>query len=122
MKYRTLGLALLVFASGSVAVGAERGTASVSSTSNFHPGVSPVGPSDPVPPAPPQVTGGGDYYGVNPLFRRFFKGKTMGGACASSAGGSYVQPAPLPNPGGTLVFPNHPFMRSPRDFFMIEVN
>ena len=24
------------------------------------------------------------------------------------------------DPGGTLVFPNHPFARSPRDFFMYE--
>jgi len=23
---------------------------------------------------------------------------------------------------GTLVFPNHPFVRSPRDYFMVDVN
>ena len=90
---------------------------SVASSSNFHPGVTPVAPSDPL-----QASGAGDYYGANPLFRRIFRGKKSGGIIAAPVANAYVPPAPANPPGGTLVFPNHQFMRSPRDFFMIEVN
>jgi len=122
MKYRIPGLALVVLAMCVPGANAQTAAPSVSSSSNYHP-VGPVGPSDPAYPTPPQVSGGGgDYYGANPLFRRIFGGRRSGNVVAAPVGGTYVQPAPLPNPGGTLVFPNHPFMRSPRDFFMIEVN
>lgn len=90
-----------------------------------------------------------DRYGWNPLFKRFFR---LGGApgCGSGAGGyehgnplrdpnnwaagGYGQGGPAYNPGGfppgagmgpmqgTLAFPHHPFVRSPRDYFMMDLN
>jgi len=38
------------------------------------------------------------------------------GGCGPTGAGY----GPAGDPGGTLVFPNHPFARSPRDFFMYE--
>ncbi len=70
-------------------------------------------------------------YGVSPIFRVIFCGK----GCTSCNGepkhpgifhalckksqGAVPPPFPVGN-GGTLVFPNHPFVRSPRDFFMVD--
>jgi hypothetical protein len=70
-------------------------------------------------------------YGVSPLFRRIFCGKN----CSSCNGGHAhdgifshlcnkaqgAVPPPFPvGQGGTLAFPNHPFVHSPRDFFMLD--
>src|SRR5262245_14668741 len=51
-----------------------------------------------------------DRYGFAPCLR---KGLKLGscGACAGYPGAGIPQ---LGNPQGTLVFPNHPFVRSPR--------
>lgn len=60
---------------------------------------------------------GAGRYGWNPIFKKVFwwkKDKACGAGCAV--------PAPPGAPGGpqvgTLVFPNHQFNRSPRDYFM----
>jgi len=57
-----------------------------------------------------------DRYGFAPFLR---KGWKLGGcgACAGYPGAGIPQLGP---PQGTLVFPNHPFVRSPRDYFMYE--
>jgi hypothetical protein len=58
--------------------------------------------------------GGNPQYGVNPWIRWFL-------SCGRYQVPRYT-PAPAPPPtGGTLVFPNHPFARSPRDYFMVDV-
>lgn len=72
-------------------------------------------------------------YGWNPLLklRSLFGGKKACGHCgAGGPRGGYGDFAPPPGIGypgtpgsqmpGTLVFPNHPYSRSPRDFFMYE--
>lgn len=83
-------------------------------------------------------------YGWNPLLRKlaFWKRDTGCGTCGSSGGllsrlrglvgshgcgggcGGVAAPGafnPYPNGvPGTLVFPQHPFVRSPRDFFMLD--
>jgi hypothetical protein len=57
-----------------------------------------------------------DRYGFAPFLR---KGLKLGscGACSGYPGAGIPQ---LGSPQGTLVFPNHPFVRSPRDYFMYE--
>lgn len=67
-------------------------------------------------PAGPTV----ERYGWNPVFKGLF-GKKKAGDC--STGNCAVAPPPYgatPPMPGTLVFPNHQFTRSPRDFFMWE--
>lgn len=68
-----------------------------------------------------------DPYGLHPRLKRLFR---IGGS-PSQMGYGQQGPAYSPNgfpPGaygpaqGTLVFPNHPFVRSPRDYFMLELN
>ena len=84
-------------------------------------------------------------YGWNPLFRKLafwkrdnscgtcgggrlfsrLRGLCSGGGCGGGAGGFGGQGGPAFNPypngvPGTLVFPNHQFTRSPRDFFMTD--
>jgi len=57
-------------------------------------------------------------YGWSPFWMKFSHGKLenrQGGPAPS-----YGYGAPQTPVGGTLVFPNHPFARSPRDFFMTE--
>ena len=57
-------------------------------------------------------------FGYNPIIKRLFnlKSDCGSGNCNScSKGGAAGGQA-----GGTLVFPNQPFIRSPRDFFMEE--
>jgi hypothetical protein len=99
--------------------------------------------AQPAPEAP-----AGERYGFNPFLRKivWWKGGSTGGCtnCGSSSGGPAFPPAPgaygtppglgaaapgLGYPGtpgysmpGTLVFPHHYYMRSPRDFFMWEPN
>ncbi len=74
-----------------------------------------------------------DKYGLHPRLKRLFH---LGGSSKSppasaqmgSAQMGYGQNGPAYNPGaygqaqGTLAFPNHPFVRSPRDFFMLDLN
>lgn len=68
-------------------------------------------------------------YGWNPIFKKVLwwkKDGCDGGACGGKGCADKGPPAPgsgLPgSPGasmpGTLVFPNHPYIRSPRDYFM----
>lgn len=85
----------------------------------------------PAPPAPsatggaPTGGGGGGSYGWNPIVKRIlFWKKSDAGSCANGKCG----PTPgagvpgIPGNGmampGTLVFPTHPYARSPRDYFM----
>lgn len=54
--------------------------------------------------------------GISGLFQRLAGPPvepTTGGGFGKHKGGPYTQP-------GTVVFPRHPFVRSPRDFFMME--
>lgn len=95
------------------------GESAASDHSGFPPpGVSPA-PAFGYPYGPPSDNG----HGVNPLFRRFFGGKSS--KCNDCA--PVAPPPGLGYPGtpgsqmpGTLVFPMNPFIRSPRDFFMYE--
>lgn len=68
-----------------------------------------------------------DPYGMHPRFKRLFR---IGGSHQQMG---YGQTGPAYNPmgyppgaygpaQGTLVFPHHPYTRSPRDFFMLDLN
>ena len=87
------------------------------------------------PPAPmpaygaPAAAPAADVYGWHPVLRRalwFQKDGCGRGGCKGKGGcgtvpppyGVYGNPAGMP---GTLVFPNHHYNRSPRDFFMLDV-
>lgn len=81
------------------------------------------------PPAPAQgggaPAGGANTYGWNPILKRvmFWKKKDdcSTGSCntGSKCGpGGCAPQAPAAGLPGTLVFPTHPFNRSPRDYFM----
>ena len=73
-----------------------------------------------------------DPYGVHPGIKRLFRlGSTPKSQYYPQMG--YTQSGPAYNPTGyppgaygpaqgTLVFPHHTFARSPRDFFMLDVN
>lgn len=60
----------------------------------------------------------GDRHGWHPVLKKLMWWKKDHGC----KGGCAAVPPPPGAPGGpqvgTLVFPNHPFVRSPRDFFM----
>jgi hypothetical protein len=56
-----------------------------------------------------------DRYGFAPFLRKGLK--ICHPCCAGYPGAGIPQLGP---PQGTLVFPNHPFVRSPRDYFMYE--
>ena len=74
-----------------------------------------------------------DKYGLHPRIKRLFR---MGPTQSAQPGHpqmGYGQNGPAYNPTGyppgsaapaqgTLAFPHHPFVRSPRDFFMLDVN
>ena len=71
-----------------------------------------------------------DKYGLHPRIKRLFR---MQPAQPSYQQMGYGQNGPAYNPTGyppgsaapaqgTLAFPHHPFVRSPRDFFMLDVN
>jgi hypothetical protein len=74
--------------------------------------------------APAGAAGGGSVYGWNPALKRnlFWWKKDAcgtGGCNTGCAGGNCGQIPGLTGPmPGTLVFPQHQFIRSPRDFFM----
>ncbi|QEL16527.1 hypothetical protein [Limnoglobus roseus] len=82
----------------------------------------PPHPAAPSAEAPVSTAG---QYGWNPILKKIFWWKKSdcstgdcgkGGACK---GGNCAPPAgPPPFMGGTLVYPNHQFARSPRDYFM----
>jgi hypothetical protein len=73
-----------------------------------------------------------DPYGLHPRLKKLFRlhgtspsqyypqmGYTQTGPAYSPTG----YPAGAYGPAqGTLAFPNHPFVRSPRDFFMLDLN
>ena len=66
--------------------------------------------------------GGGGLFG---RLRGLFSGGRGAGAGGGAGGFGHGAGGPTFNPypngvPGTLVFPNHPFVRSPRDFFMYE--
>jgi hypothetical protein len=75
-----------------------------------------------------------DRYGLNPRIKRLFRLRSTEPQLPPSAyypQMGYNQNGPAYNPNGyppgaygaaqgTLVFPHHPFVRSPRDFFMTE--
>jgi hypothetical protein len=82
---------------------------------------------------------GPDMYGLHPCIKRFFHipsgggGKHGGcgpGGCGPGGYGfasGYGMGGPAYNPygpmmQGTLVFPHQPFTRSPRDYFMLDLN
>ena len=52
-------------------------------------------------------------YGLHPFLRKLFHIRRVPAMPVMPA------PAAPPATGGTLVFPNHPFARSPRDYFMV---
>jgi hypothetical protein len=99
------------------------------------------GMAPPMPPGygpPAAANGGGIGYGWNPIVKKLLWWKKDKGDCESCASGSCGKHGKgsamgfpgagvpgIPQPGqpgmgmpGTLVFPNHPFVRSPRDYFM----
>ncbi len=71
---------------------------------------------------------GPDRFGLHPCLKKFFHippGGYGGYGCTDPTcatmgpigHGHYARPYPA---HGTLVFPHHPYVRSPRDFFMVE--
>ncbi|MBN9117753.1 MAG: hypothetical protein J0I06_01040 [Planctomycetes bacterium] len=85
-----------------------------------------LGPSEPFNGVAP------DPYGLHPRLKKLFR---LNGAPKSQyyPQMGYTQSGPAYNPTGyppgaygpaqgTLVFPHHPFVRSPRDFFMLDAN
>lgn len=71
-----------------------------------------------------------DKYGLHPRIKRMFR---LGGSGPAYSQMGYGQAGPAYNPNGfppgaygpaqgTLVFPNHPHVRSPRDYFMLDLN
>jgi hypothetical protein len=116
------------------------------------PGTPPQGQSQQGPPSLPQIGGpntllgmGGnqsgaapDCYGLNPRLKKLFRMGTPNQPAlvppsyyypmmGYNQGGPAYNPTGYPNGAygpaqGTLVFPNSPFTRSPRDYFMVDVN
>ena len=85
-----------------------------------------LGPSEPSNGVAP------DPYGLHPRLKRLFRLNGTPPAQYYPQMG-YGQTGPAYNPTGyppgsmgpaqgTLAFPNHPFVRSPRDFFMLDLN
>jgi hypothetical protein len=76
--------------------------------------------------AQPQAPAGpvGDRYGFNPMLRHMMWWKKdrcspcEGGGCGGMPGmGGPGMGGMMPGGGGMMAFPNHPFARSPRDWF-----
>jgi hypothetical protein len=87
----------------------------------------PYGPGMGAPGAPgcetPEMLADKQKYGWHPFFKNMFSSKPCNGAdCAKDKSHGFFSKtkpsAPPPAVGGTLVFPHHPFVRSPRDWFM----
>jgi hypothetical protein len=76
----------------------------------------------------PMAAPAADMYGWHPTIRKalWFQKDGCGRGGCKGKGGCGVVPPPYGvygNPGGmpgTLVFPNHQYNRSPRDFFMLD--
>jgi hypothetical protein len=69
----------------------------------------------------PRVLGPfGGLLGGNAAGRALLTGRGCG-PVGPGAGSGYYPPTPGGQMPGTLVFPNHPYVRSPRDFFMQDV-
>lgn len=60
-----------------------------------------------------------DRYGWNPIFKRFGRSSGNCGTCAQGAPAAAAPAGPMQ---GTLVFPHHTYVRSPRDYFMMDLN
>lgn len=61
---------------------------------------------------------GSSRFGYNPIIKRLFNIKNDPGSCNNGNCGRGGYPGgAVAGPGGTLVFPNNPYIRSPRDFF-----
>jgi hypothetical protein len=96
-----------------------------------------------VPPLGGPPVNGADRYGALPAVKRLFRSNDAGGSSSragcNSCGGAKqgkvftwfkdclnghplgtLPPPPEQIQQGTLVFPNHPYIRSPRDYFMYE--
>lgn len=77
-------------------------------------------------PAPDAGCAGGNcsgcQFGLNPVLKKLLWWKKDAGCGTAGCGGrncaGTAAAAPPPFMGGTLVYPNHPFARSPRDYFM----
>src|SRR5262245_22020748 len=65
--------------------------------------------------APAQAPAGGDCYGWHPTLKRLMWWKKD---CKSGNCGGHNGAGAAAGPAGTLVFPQHQFARSPRDWFM----
>ncbi|HEY1188957.1 MAG TPA: hypothetical protein VGE74_14980 [Gemmata sp.] len=67
-----------------------------------------------------------DPYGLHPRIKRLFHLGSYGQRGYGQQGPAYnpngYPPGAYGPAQGTLVFPNHPFVRSPRDFFMLDLN
>jgi hypothetical protein len=84
------------------------------------PGYMGAGQGIPTPKVDPELNN--KRYGLHPFFGKVFS--RVGGGCSTCGKkGKEPPPPPIPLPplasGGTLVYPNWQFVRSPRDFFMI---
>lgn len=86
-----------------------------------------LGPSEPFNGVAP------DPYGLHPRIKRLFRLGPGGSKSQYYPQMGYTQSGPAYNPTGyppgalgpaqgTLAFPHHPFVRSPRDFFMLDLN
>lgn len=82
-------------------------------------------------------TGNADPYGLNPRLKRLFRLSThkepatvppsyyypqMGYNQGGPAYNPYGYPGGYGQAQGTLAFPHHTYLRSPRDFFMLDLN
>jgi hypothetical protein len=123
MKTTLTLLAAALFASAAAAQGPGAGPAL-----QAPPGMPVMDMSGPPPGSSPNDSIMYHRYGFHPAIKGLFHKKCDGCGLFSRLGHGgklggpyqgYVPPPPPPAAqGGTLVFPNHPFVRSPRDFFM----
>jgi hypothetical protein len=88
-------------------------------------GATPPVPAYPYSAPPAAETSNVDRFGWHPVIRKVLWWKMDGGSCKNCGKCKGCEPTPppygvYPNTPGTLVFPNHQFNRSPRDYFMWE--
>jgi hypothetical protein len=133
MKRMLIAVAALGLAAG--AVRADWGGPGAPPAMPAGPGAKPLGlgaPNTLLGPSAPMNGVAADPYGLHPRLKKVFR---LGGAPKSQFYGQigYTQSGPSYNPHGyppgaygpaqgTLAFPHHPFVRSPRDFFMLDLN
>ncbi len=132
MRIQHTLLAAVVATLGSAAAASAQ--APYSSAMPYGPGV--AGPAGQMPPGmdggmaggyeTPEVAAEKRKYGWHPGLRELFASKPCHGDACGNTGllhGFFSKSppkAPQQAVGGTLVFPNHPFVRSPRDWFMSD--